>query len=94
MERRFEVRICELLKDAQLKAPIYDGMLERLDAFVEPFAATLARRELRVYAQRYVGGLLSDLERKNAESIAYRYDQDRRGIQQFIGGSPPPEMDD
>lgn len=88
MERRFEVRRCELLKDAQLKAPLCDGMLERLEAFVEPFTATLARRELRVHAQHYVGGLLSDLERKNAESIAYRYDQDRRGIQQFLGGSP------
>jgi len=30
-------------------------------------------------------GLVSDRERKNVESIAYRHDQDRRNLQHFIG---------
>lgn len=32
--------------------------------------------------------MLSDLERKNIESIAYRYDRDRRALQRFIGTAP------
>src|SRR5262249_23098282 len=32
-----------------------------------------------------LAGLLSDVERKNAESIAYRYDLDRQVIQRFLG---------
>jgi len=31
---------------------------------------------------------LSDLRRKNVESIAYRYDHDRRALQRFIGFAP------
>jgi SRSO17 transposase len=36
----------------------------------------------------YLAGLLSDLERKNVESIAYRHDLDRGNLQRFIGWSP------
>jgi SRSO17 transposase len=32
-----------------------------------------------------MSGLISDLERKNVESIAYNHDQDRRNLQHFIG---------
>lgn len=85
MERRFRLRKRQLLKDAELKSELSKGMLDRLEAFVEPFAASLGRREMRENAQQYVGGLLSDLERKNVESIAYRYDRDRRALQRFIG---------
>jgi len=41
-----------------------------------PFVTRLRRSERREHAQVYVAGLLSDLERKNVESIAYRHDQD------------------
>jgi SRSO17 transposase len=85
MERRFTLRKRQLLKDAELKSELSNGMLNRLEAFIEPFAASLGRREMRENAQQYVGGLLSDLERKNVESIAYRYDRDRRALQRFIG---------
>ena len=33
----------------------------------------------------YIPGLLSDLERKDVESIAYRFGQPRRALQRFIG---------
>jgi hypothetical protein len=36
----------------------------------------------------YLCGLLSDQDRKNIESIAYRYDQDRQALQKFIGSAP------
>jgi len=87
MERRFELRKREILKDAELKPQLSNGMLDRLEAFAAPFAASVGRRELKDHTCRYLGGLLSDLERKNVESIAYRYDQDRRGLQHFIGAA-------
>lgn len=88
MERRFALRKRELLADAELKSELSQCMLDRLETFVEPFAATLRRREMKENTQQYVGGLLSDLDRKNVESIAYRYDRDRRALQRFIGIAP------
>lgn len=85
MERRFTLRKQQLLEEAELKSALSKGLLERLEALVDPFAASLGRREMRENAQQYIGGLLSDLERKNVESIAYRYDRDRRALQRFIG---------
>jgi SRSO17 transposase len=60
-------------------------MMDRLDRFAEPFAARLRRPEQRKHAQSYLRGLLSDVERKNAETIAYRHDEDRQGLQTFLG---------
>jgi len=88
MERRFEVRKREILRQAEIKPQVCKGMLERLEQFAEPFIRTLTRREQKEHVQVYIAGLLSDLERKNVESIAYRYDQDRRGLQRFIGSVP------
>ena len=56
MERRFKLRKRQLLEDAKLKSELSKGMLDRLEAFVEPFAASLGRREMRENAQQYVGG--------------------------------------
>ena len=36
----------------------------------------------------YLQGLLSDVERKNAEAIAYRHDEDRQGLQTLPGHGP------
>ena len=65
MDRRFELRKRQILKDAELKPELSNGMLDRLEAFAEPFAASLGRREMKEHAHQYLGGLLSDLERKN-----------------------------
>jgi SRSO17 transposase len=85
MERRFEVRKREMLQEAEIRPQVCKGMLERLEQFAGPFIGTLARREPKEHAQVYLAGLLSDLRRKNVESIAYRHDQDRQGLQRFIG---------
>jgi len=87
MERRFEVRKEELLAECQVSPMVFDGMSERLQSFVQPFAECLWRTEQKQHAQTYCAGLLSDLKRKNAESIAYRDDQDRKNLQNFIGNS-------
>ena len=70
MDRRFKLRMRQLLEDAELKTELSKGMLNRLEAFVAPFADTLHRSDRKANLQQYVSGLLSDLERKNVESIA------------------------
>ena len=88
MERRFEIQKQKILKEADIKPQVFNGMLKRLEQFVKPFIASLGRREPKENANIYISGLLSDLGRKNVESIAYRYDRDRRALQRFIGSVP------
>jgi SRSO17 transposase len=87
MERRYEIRKREILQDTEIKPQVTDGMLKRLEQFAEPFVAAFVRRDSKANIQMYLGGLLSDAERKNVESIAYRYDRQRGGLQYFIGQS-------
>jgi len=87
MDRRFEARKREILKEAEVKPEVAKGMVNRLEEFAEPFVVSLGRSERREHAEVYIAGLLSDLERKNVESIAYRHDQDRVNLQRFIGFS-------
>jgi len=88
MERRFEVRKQEILKEADIKPQVVNGMLKRLERFAQPFITSFGRREPKENARMYMSGLLSDLERKNVESIAYRYDRSREALQKFIGQAP------
>jgi SRSO17 transposase len=85
MERRFRVRLGELLDDAEVRPGLLRGVAARLDEFVRPFAASLGSDARRRNATRYVQGLLSDLGAKNVEAIAYRHDRERQGLQKFIG---------
>jgi len=85
MERRYRVRLRELLDDAVVAPEQVQGMLAQLEEFVKPFAASLVRRKQRILTQQYVGGLVSRVERKNVESIAYHHDQDRQMLQKFVG---------
>lgn len=88
MERRFRVRLDELLADAEVPSHLLDGWLPRLERFLAPFVASLQRDEQQHNAHHYIQGLLSDLDGKNAEAIAYLHDQDRQALQKFIGQSP------
>ena len=88
MERRFEVRKQEILKEADIQPQVVDGMLKRLEQFAQPFIDSFGRREPKGNAQIYMFGLLSDLQRKNVESIAYRYDREPQALQKFIGTAP------
>jgi SRSO17 transposase len=88
MERRFAARRDQLLADAEVDPRIPRGVLPRLERFLAPFAEHLQRSEQADHARRYVTGLLSSLECKNVESIAYLHDQPREPLQQFIGQSP------
>ena len=88
MERRYEARKEELLAGCRVKPEVLDGMTERLQTFVQPFAKLLGDSQRQQHARTYVVGLLSNLKRKNTESIAYFHDQDRQGLQRFIGWVP------
>jgi SRSO17 transposase len=88
MERRFRVRLDELLDDAVVDPAVLRGMLPRLERFLEPFVASLETAERRSHAHHYVGGLVSDLRRKNVEGVAYLHDEEHQGLQKFIGQNP------
>jgi SRSO17 transposase len=88
MERRFQARLQELLADAEVPIRLLQGVLPRLETFLQPFLDTLTSPEQRTNATQYVQGLLSDLQGKDVESIAYLHDRERQGLQKFIGQHP------
>ena len=77
-----------MLEEGQVAPEIFDQVLPRLTTFMAPFSETFCRQEPDQHAQTSVRGLLSDLERKNVESIAYRFGQDRLPLQRFMGWAP------
>jgi SRSO17 transposase len=87
MHWRYRVRRQQLLDECAVAPEVFDGGIERLTEFARPFVECLARREQRDHARTYLAGLASDLQRKNTESIAYRHDQQRHGLQHFVGSS-------
>jgi SRSO17 transposase len=88
MERRFAARMQEALEGATVDPRVFRDVQPRLEKFLEPFVACLREAEQKEHAGSYVTGLLSDLKRKNVESVAYLHDQDRLPLQKFIGCSP------
>jgi SRSO17 transposase len=85
MERRFQTRLDELRRDARVPPGLLRGLAPRLNDSLRPFVAALAREGQRNNAGRYVRGLLSNLEAKTVEAIAYLHDRERQGLQKFIG---------
>jgi len=83
----YEKRKRELLDECKVGPEVFDQVMPRLEAFMKPFVESLVRKEQVEHAQTFVQGLLSDLDRKNVESIAYRFGQDRLPLQWFIGYS-------
>lgn len=83
----FEKRRRELLDECKLAPQVFDQVLPRLEKFMEPFVECFVRSEQVRHAHTMVQGLLSDLEDKNVESIAYRFGQERMPLQWFMGVS-------
>lgn len=88
MEERFAVRLKEMLAQCEVAPDDLRGTSDRLARFVEPFAGLLGEPEQREHVGEYVAGLLSKLDRKTGESIAYLHDKERQGIQKFVGQVP------
>jgi len=87
-EKDFDACKAKLIDECQLAPQVLDRVVPRLERFMDPFIDKLVRREQAEHAGTIVQGLLSDLEHKNAESIAYRFGQERMPLQWFIGTSP------
>ncbi len=88
MERRYRVRLDELLDDAVVRPGLLRDLLPRLETFLKPFVRPLLSPEQRATAHDYVQGLLSELDSKDVEAIAYLHDRERQGLQKFIGQAP------
>src|SRR3954452_25504131 len=87
MHWRYRLRKQQLLDECEVPPEVFRGGLERLDEFARPFAERLRRQEQKAHARTYLAGLVSDLRHKTAESIAYRHDHERHGLQHFVGSS-------
>ncbi|MBI3838274.1 MAG: transposase, partial [Planctomycetia bacterium] len=85
MERRFSRRKQEMLAECEVGPELLRDIQPRLGEFLAPFSVCLCVEAQRVHALEFCQGLLSKVERKNVESIAYQHDQDRRNLQHFIG---------
>jgi SRSO17 transposase len=88
MEPRFQQRKEQLLADCHVPPTAFRGAVHRLEIFAQPFVASLPSPESQQHTRTYLSGLLSDLEHKNAEAIAYRYDLDRQALQHYLGTAP------
>ena len=85
MEARYAVRKSQLLDECQVAPEIFEQVIPRLEAFMKPFVRMFQGQAADQHAKTYVRGLLSNIERKNVESIAYRFGQSRLPLQGFIG---------
>jgi SRSO17 transposase len=85
MDAREGRRLEAMLVESQVEEELFEGVPERLEKFVEPFTRSLGQAKQRRRAAEFVAGLMSDVERKNAESIAYRHNQERKEMQYFVG---------
>jgi SRSO17 transposase len=96
MDRRYQARLREMLAQSEVAPELIDGFLGRLETFIQPFSASLRQPEQHHHTMEYLTGLLSKLEHKTGEGIAYLLDQQRQGLQKFIGQVPwedaPPLM--
>jgi SRSO17 transposase len=83
----YENRKRELLDECKVAPQVFNGVMPRLETFMKPFVESLVRKEQVEHAQTFVQGLLSDLDHKNVESIAYRFGEERLPLQWFVGVS-------
>jgi SRSO17 transposase len=88
MDCSFEERKRELESECKVPANLFESASNRVHAFMQPFIESYRRHDQADRAKIMVQGLCSDLERKNAESIAYLFGLERKEIQNFVGESP------
>jgi len=78
----------ELLRDCIVSPDVFTHMMDRLGDFVVPYQHALETEAGQRNVRRYLAGLLSHLEHKNAEKIATLVDVERQVLQDFIGTAP------
>jgi SRSO17 transposase len=75
----------ELLSDCVVFPDVFDHMVDGLRDFVVPYQHALETEASQRNVHLYLVGLLSHLDRKNAETIAAFVDVERLVMQAFIG---------
>src|SRR6266849_7500127 len=78
----------ELLSDCIVSPDVFNHMVDRLCDFVVPYQRALETEAGKRHMPLYLAGLLSHLDRKNAEKIAALVDVERLVMQAFIGTAP------
>jgi SRSO17 transposase len=74
-----------LLAEGHVAPAICHEGMPRLATCLLPFGRTFCRQAPAPHAHTYVYGLLSDRERKNVASIAYRFGHDRLPLHRCVG---------
>ena len=78
----------ELLNDCVVSPQIFDHLVDRLCHLVVPYQHCLETKAGQRNVHLYLRGLLSHLDRTNAEEIAALVDVARLVMQEFIGMAP------
>src|SRR5712691_6955910 len=78
----------ELLSDCIVSPDVFNPIVERLGEFVVPYQHALEAEAGGRHVHLYLQGLLSHVERKNAETMAAWVDVERQVLQDFIGTAP------
>jgi SRSO17 transposase len=81
-------RQADLLRDCIVSPDVFTPMVDRLGEFIVPYQHALETEAGQRNVHRYLTGLLSHLEHKNAEKIAALVDVERQVLQDFIGTAP------
>jgi SRSO17 transposase len=81
-------RQAELLRDCIVSPNVFESIVDRLCDFVVPYQHALETEAGTRHVHLYLAGLLSHLDRKNAEKIAALVDVERLVIQEFIDTAP------
>src|SRR5215471_3515106 len=77
-----------LLRDCIVSPDVFDHIVERLRDFAVPYQRALETEASQRNVHLYLAGLLSHVDRKNAEMIAALVDVERLVLQAFIGTAP------
>jgi SRSO17 transposase len=85
MEARYAFRKTPLLEACQMTPEMFEQVMPRLYTLREPLVKTFHGQVADQHAKTSVGGLLSDIARKNVASIASRFGQSRLPLQGCIG---------
>ena len=81
-------RQAELLSDCIVSPDVFQHMVDRLSDFAVPYQHCLETEAGQHNVPLYLVGLLSHLDRKNAEQIAALVEVERLVMQAFIGTAP------
>src|SRR6266849_2995866 len=87
MEARYALRKSQLLDECQMAPEIFEQVMPRLHTFMKPLVRIFQGQAADQHAKTYVCGLLSNVERKNIASIAYRFGQSPYRFKASLGGT-------